>query len=54
MFHKPLTRFRSLSSWSGIAMLEDMQHSAWARPLSRERSYNLWDLRSRRWTRFYH
>jgi hypothetical protein len=44
MFHEPLTGFRSLSSWSGIALPEDMQHSAWALPLSGQRAYVLWDL----------
>jgi hypothetical protein len=41
MFHEPLTSYQPLSSWSGIALPEDMQHSVWAIPLSGERSYAL-------------
>jgi hypothetical protein len=47
MFHKPLTGYQSMSSWSGITLPEDMQHFAWALQLSGERSYALRDSRSR-------
>jgi hypothetical protein len=33
MFHEPYTGFRSLSSWSGIALPEDMQHLVWSFPI---------------------
>jgi hypothetical protein len=39
MFHEPLTGYQPGSSWFGIALLEDMQHSTLAVPLSGERSY---------------
>jgi hypothetical protein len=34
MFHEPLTGYQHGSSWSGIALPEDMQHSAPAIPLA--------------------
>jgi hypothetical protein len=42
MFHEPLTAYQPGSSWSGIALLEDMQHSMLAVPLLGERSYAFW------------
>jgi hypothetical protein len=48
LFHESVTGYQSPSSWSSIALPEDMQHSAWAIPLSGERSYALWDSRSHR------
>jgi hypothetical protein len=41
MFHEPLIGYQPGSSWPGIALLEDMQHSTLAVPLSGERSYAL-------------
>jgi hypothetical protein len=39
MFHELLPVYQPGSSWSGIALLEDIQHSALAIPLLGERSY---------------
>jgi hypothetical protein len=46
MFHEPLTGYQPWSSWSGIALPEDMQHSTLTIPLSGERSYAFRGLRA--------
>jgi hypothetical protein len=53
MFHEPLTGYQPGSSWSGIALPDNMQHSMIAVPLSGERSYAFWGLKSNQ-TRFPH